>query len=72
MASSEGRGEPVQLSGRQATALAADMYRGWADEKKQHTTVAELGHDASGVSFLPKWMRSRRHGRPRSSALIRF
>ena len=40
-----GEEEPVQLSGRQVTALAADMYRGWGDEKKQRTTVVELGHD---------------------------
>jgi integrase len=38
--------QPVSLSRRQATALAGDLYRGWADEGRGRTTLIEYvnGH----------------------------
>lgn len=36
--------EPVALSHREATALAGEVYQGWADERKQHVIAVEMEH----------------------------
>jgi hypothetical protein len=44
--------EPVALTHKQATALAGEMYRGWAEEETERTAAIVWTSDASSSEFV--------------------